>query len=79
MAKAYVKVWVQPGMEKAVQQELLGFDQFMTADVTAGEQDLLCLVEAASYEDLLRTVVQHLRAVKGVTRTVTNLILELDG
>jgi nitrate reductase NapAB chaperone NapD len=78
MAKAYVKVWVQPGMEKAVQRELLDLDQFMTADVTAGEQDLICLVEASSYEDLLQTVMKMLRSVKGVTRTVTNLILEVD-
>lgn len=78
MAKAYVKVWVQPGMERKVQTDLLAMDQFMTADVTAGEQDLLCLVEAGSYDELLRIVMKQLRAVSGVTRTVTNLILELD-
>lgn len=78
MAKAYVKVWVQPGMEKEVQRELLDVDQFMTADITAGEQDMICLVEAGSYEDLLQTVMRKLRAVEGVTRTVTNLILELE-
>ncbi len=78
MAKAYVKVWVQPGMEKEVQRELLDVDQFMTADITAGEQDMICLVEAGSYEDLLQTVMRKLRAVKGVTRTVTNLILDLE-
>ena len=78
MAKAYVKVWVQPGMEKEVQRELLDVDQFMTADITAGEQDMICLVEAGSYEDLLQTVMRKLRAVNGVTRTVTNLILDLE-
>lgn len=78
MAKAYVKVWVQPGMEKEVQRELLDVDQFMTADITAGEQDMICLVEAGSYEDLLHTVMKKLRAVNGVTRTVTNLILDLE-
>ncbi|MCO5168459.1 MAG: Lrp/AsnC ligand binding domain-containing protein [Planctomycetes bacterium] len=78
MAKAYVKVWVQPGMEKEVQRELLDVDQFMTADITAGEQDMICLVEAGSYEELLTTVMGKLRAMKGVTRTVTNLILEVE-
>jgi DNA-binding Lrp family transcriptional regulator len=78
MAKAYVKVWVQPGMEKDVQRELLDVDQFMTADITAGEQDMICLVEAANYDELLTTVMKKLRAVKGVTRTVTNLILEVE-
>ena len=77
MAKAYVKVWVQPGMEKDVQRELLDVDEFMTADLTAGEQDMICLVEAASYDELLATIMRKLRSVKGVTRTVTNLILEL--
>jgi len=78
MAKAYVKVWVQPGMEKDVQRELLDVDQFMTADITAGEQDMICLVEAANYDELLTTVMKKLRALKGVTRTVTNLILEVE-
>ena len=59
-----------------VQRELLDIDQFMTADITAGEQDLLCLVEAGNYEELLQTVMKRLRAVKGVTRTMTDLILE---
>jgi DNA-binding Lrp family transcriptional regulator len=77
VAKAYVKVWVQPGMEKDVQRELLDVDEFMTADLTAGEQDMICLVEAASYDELLSTIMKKLRSVKGVTRTVTNLILEL--
>lgn len=79
MAKAYVKVWVSPGMERKVQTDLLAMEQFMTADVTAGEQDLLCLVEASSYDELLKLVMKQLRAVNGVTRTVTNLILEVDG
>ncbi|MCW8138423.1 MAG: Lrp/AsnC ligand binding domain-containing protein [Planctomycetota bacterium] len=78
MAKAYVKVWVQPGMEKEVQRELLDVDEFMTADITAGEQDMICLVEAGSYDELLSTVMAKLRAMKGVTRTVTNLILEIE-
>jgi hypothetical protein len=78
VAKAYVKVWVQPGMEKDVQRELLDVDEFMTADLTAGEQDMICLVEAASYDELLTTIMKKLRSVKGVTRTVTNLILELS-
>lgn len=78
MAKAYVKVWVQPGMEKEVQRELLDVDEFMTADITAGEQDMICLVEAGSYDELLTTVMAKLRAMKGVTRTVTNLILEIE-
>jgi hypothetical protein len=78
MAKAYVKVWVQPGMEKAVQKELVDVDQFMTVDITAGEQDMICLVEAGNYEELLTIVMKRLRAVKGVTRTVTNLILDVE-
>ncbi len=76
MAKAYVKIWVKAGREKDVQDRLLSFDQVQTADITAGEQDLLSLVEATSYEALLDLVMTELRAIDGVEKTVTNLILE---
>lgn len=76
VSKAYVKIWVKAGKEKDVQDQLLSFDQVQTADITAGEQDLLSLVEAASYEALLDLVMKKLRSIEGVEKTVTNLIYE---
>jgi DNA-binding Lrp family transcriptional regulator len=76
MAKAYVKIWVKAGKEREVRDHLLDFDQVMTADITAGEQDILSLIEAPSYENLLDLVMKQLRSIEGVDKTVTNLILE---
>ena len=76
MPRAYVKVWVTPGREREVCESLLGHDAVMTADVTTGEQDILCLIEARSYEELLQLVAGKLRMTEGITRTVTNLIVE---
>ena len=76
MAKAYVKIWCKAGKERAVRDQLLDFDQVMTADITAGEQDILSLIEAPSYENLLELVMKKLRCIEGVDKTVTNLILE---
>jgi DNA-binding Lrp family transcriptional regulator len=76
LAKAYVKIWVKAGREKEVQDHLLNYDEVQTADITAGEQDILSLVEAKNYEELLDLVMTKLRAVDGVEKTVTNLILE---
>lgn len=76
MAKAYVKFWVRAGKEREVQDQLLEFDEVQTADITAGEQDILSLVEAASYEALLELVMKKLRAIEGVEKTVTDIIFE---
>ena len=55
---------------------LLKFDEVKRADLTTGDQDILVLIEAPSYEDILGIVVDRLRALKGVKSTETNLILE---
>ena len=76
MAKAYVKIWVEGGKEGAVRDSLLSHDSVVVADITAGEQDIIALIEAPSYDDLLKTVIRHIRTVPGVHKTSTNLVLE---
>lgn len=76
MARAYLKIMVEPGKESEVKSSLLGIGGVKSADLTTGEQDIICLIEADSYEVLLNLVIKQLRPIAGVTRTVTNLILE---
>ena len=76
MAKAYVKIWVEGGKEEAVRDTLLGNDRIMIADITAGEQDIITLIEATNYEELLHLVIKRIRTIPGVTKTSTNLVLE---
>ncbi len=76
MAKAYVKIWVEGGKEESVREALLGIDEVNVADVTAGEQDMIALIEAADHEKLLRLVMKRIRTIPGVMKTSTNLVLE---
>jgi DNA-binding Lrp family transcriptional regulator len=76
MSKAYVKIWVKAGREEEIKETLLNHDVVMTADITAGEQDIISLIEAKSYEELLHVVLNVVRKIDGVERTTTNLVLE---
>ncbi|MBE0479188.1 Lrp/AsnC ligand binding domain-containing protein [Candidatus Aerophobetes bacterium] len=76
MARAYLKISVEMGKERAVRDALLHFSEVKSADITTGDQDILVLVEADTYEDILLAIVDRLRALKGVKDTVTDLVLE---
>jgi DNA-binding Lrp family transcriptional regulator len=76
VAKAYVKIWVEGGREEEVRDQLLANDRILVADITAGEQDIITLIEAANYEELLHLVIKRIRTISGVTKTSTNLVLE---
>ncbi len=76
MAKAFLKIDVDPGREKIVKDELVQKEHVLQAHLTSGEQDLIVLIEADNYEELMNFVVSELRLIKGITKTVTNLILD---
>ena len=76
MAEAYIKVWVQAGKERAVRDALRDTQGVTRADLTAGEQDMILLVEAPTNTDILAMVVNRIRQIHGVERTATNLIVE---
>jgi len=76
MAKAYLKIKVEMGRERAVRDALLTFEEVKAAEVTTGDQDVLALIEADSYDDILQVVIDRLRTIKGVTGTRTDLVLE---
>lgn len=76
MAKAYLKIKVEMGKERGMRDILLRFSEVKSAELTTGDQDILVLVEADTYEDILLAVVDRLRALKGIISTVTDLVLE---
>lgn len=76
MAKAYLKVDVFPGKEREVKGAVLGIEGVRSAELTTGEQDLIVLVEGPSYEGILELIVNKIRRIDGIRRTVTNLIME---
>ena len=76
MSRAYVKIWVYPGKEKDAVRDLRRLKCVLSADLTAGEQDMIALVQGKSYEDILQIVVKQIRTLKSVRNTVSNLILD---
>lgn len=76
MAKAYLKINVRPGFERTVKDTLLKIKGVKAADITAGDQDIIAIVEASSYDDILNLVINDLRVIDGIERTLTNLVTE---
>ncbi|MHC4712646.1 MAG: Lrp/AsnC ligand binding domain-containing protein [Planctomycetota bacterium] len=76
MATAYLKIWVGVGRERAVREDLKKLGGMRRADITTGEQDVIAIIEADDYPGLLKSILNEVRAIDGVERTVTNLVLE---
>ena len=72
MARAYLKIWAVAGREGTVRDALIGIAGMKMVDLTAGEQDIMAVVEADTYEDLLQIVMGQVRMQDGIERTITN-------
>jgi DNA-binding Lrp family transcriptional regulator len=78
LARAYVKINVAAGKERVVRDALLKRGEVRTADITSGDQDIIALVEAENFDELLDLTLNQLRTIEGVTGTVTNLIVDKE-
>ena len=78
MARAYLRIWVESGQEDAVRGELLDTKGIIAADLTAGDQDLMVILEADSYEDVVQIVLGQVRVLKGVKKTITSLAVTVN-
>ena len=76
MAKAYLKINVMPGKERIIRSALAEIKGVKEAHMTTGGQDIIALVEADDFDNLLKLVLAKLRVIEGITKTETNLILE---
>jgi len=76
MAKAYLKIKVEMGRERSLRDALLKFDGVKSAELTTGNQDIIAVIESDSYENILQSVNDRFRTLKGVKSTVTDLVLE---
>jgi DNA-binding Lrp family transcriptional regulator len=76
MAKAYLKLSVETGKERQICNDLKKLPEVKSADLTTGDQDIIAIIEASSYETLLKTIVEEMRKINGITSTSTSLVLE---
>lgn len=77
MARAYVRVCIDPGFEKKIKEDLAQMQEVVSAELTAGEQDMVVIVEGGSYEEILNFVLTKIRKKAGVKITWTNFVVEL--
>ena len=78
VARAYVKISVAAGREREVRDTLRKRPEVASADLTSGDQDIIALVRADSFDELLDLTLNQLRTIEGVTGTVTNLVVDKD-
>ena len=76
MAKAYLKIDVEAGKEKEVRDALLKIKGVKAADLTAGDQDIIAVVEGKTTDSVMKMVIGELRRVRGIEKTITNLVLD---
>ncbi len=76
MARAYLRINTDIGREVEVRDRLREIKEVLNVDITAGEQDIICLVEAGSVDSILDLVVTKIRGIEGIQGTTTNLILD---
>jgi len=76
MAKAYLKIDLEAGTEKTARDELKNIDGVKSAEFVTGIHDLLALVEANSYEEIVTTKLSEIRKVAGIRKTVTDFAFD---
>lgn len=76
MVRAYLRINVAAGKEREVREALNDLVGVKSADLTAGEQDIIAIVEGTTYEDILKNVLNNLRNLEGIIGTTTSLVLE---
>lgn len=78
MARAYVRICIDPGFEKKIKEDLTQCPEVLSAELTAGEQDMIVYVEGENYEAILDFVIKKIRRKAGVKITWTNFVVEIE-
>ena len=74
-AKAYILIRTAPGLTKAISSSLRISPMVQSVEAITGKYDLLVTIEAASTNEILTTVMKHIRPAAGVRDTVTYLVV----
>jgi DNA-binding Lrp family transcriptional regulator len=73
MARAYLKIFIDHQDEDRILNALMELPEIKMADLTMGEQDIIAVLEAETFDDVVQIVLGQIRRIPGITRTVTNL------
>jgi DNA-binding Lrp family transcriptional regulator len=76
MPKALIRICVHVGKERKLRDALRKMKEVKMAEITAGEQDVIAVVEARSFEEILKVVTAKIRKNDSIKITWTNFILD---
>lgn len=77
-AKAYILIRTAPGLTKAIASALRISPIVRSVETITGKYDLIAVIEANTTDEILATVMQHIRPAAGVRDTVTHLVVPGD-
>lgn len=77
-AKAYILIRTSPGLTKAISSALRLSPIVQSVETITGRYDLIAVIEAETTDDILATVMKHIRPAAGVRDTVTYLVVPGD-
>lgn len=78
-ARAYVLLRTAPGLTKSIYTSLLASQGVGSVEMITGPYDLLVLIEGASTNEILRTIMNEIRPAAGVRDTLTCLVVPAEG
>ena len=68
---AYLLINTETGKEGDVVEALRKIDGVRNAHIVTGLHDAVCYVEAAELTDLKKIIIEKIRGINGISRTVT--------
>ncbi|MFN2184699.1 MAG: Lrp/AsnC ligand binding domain-containing protein [Anaerolineae bacterium] len=77
-AKAYILIRTAPGLTKAISSALRISPIVRSVETITGKYDLIAVIEANTTDEILATVMKHIRPAAGVRDTVTYLVVPGD-
>ncbi|WP_440134621.1 Lrp/AsnC family transcriptional regulator [Chitinophaga sancti] len=72
---AYINVWIDHTKNTPVKDQLIAMEEVMECHHVAGDSDLLLKVLVQDTTALEQLLVSKIKAIKGITRTSTTIIL----
>jgi len=76
--QAFILIDVMVGKTKEILKALVGMEGVKSAHAVTGPHDIIALVEAENLKRLGEVVLSQIRGVKGVVRTLTCMVIEID-
>ena len=76
--QAYILIDVMVGRTKEILKALVGMEGVKSAHAVTGPHDIIALLETENLKSLGDVVLSQIRGVKGVIRTLTCMVIEID-